>query len=51
LKPGTWGLFETIEGFVKATYVGRSLWVDEPRGLLTVDNFVEVSMKKGILNI
>jgi hypothetical protein len=44
LKPGTWGLFETIEGFEKPTYVSRGLRVDETRGLLAVDNFVEVTM-------
>jgi hypothetical protein len=51
LKPGTRGLFETIEGFVKSTYVSRSLGVNETGGLLAVDNFVEMTMKKGVFDI
>lgn len=36
LKPGPWGLFETIEGFLEFTNILRMMCINIPRGLYHV---------------
>ena len=51
LKPGPWGLFETIEGFLEFTNILRMMCINIPRGLYHVYLLLKYTMKKGILNI
>jgi hypothetical protein len=36
---------------VEATDIGGMLRVDETRGLLTIDNLIEMTMEEGIFNV
>jgi hypothetical protein len=51
LEPSTRSLFKTIKRFVKKTDMIRSGGVLKTRGLLTIDSFSKMTMKKNIFNI
>jgi hypothetical protein len=51
LKPSPRGLFETVEGFEETTNVSGTRGVDEPRGLLAVDFFGKIAVKKGVFDV
>jgi hypothetical protein len=51
LVPRTRGLLQTIEGLVQTTDMIRMRLVNETRGLLVIHHFLEIAMKKGILDI
>ena len=51
MKPSTGSLFKAIERFEKTAYVIRVLSVDEAGGLLTVDDFVKMTVKESVFNV
>lgn len=51
LKPSPRGLFETIEGFEETTNVIGTRGIDEPRGLLAVNFFRKIAVKKGVFDV
>jgi hypothetical protein len=51
LVPRTTCLFQTIEGLVQTTYMIRTSRVNKTWGLLTIYHFLEIAMKKSILDI
>ena len=50
-KPFPRSLFEAIERFMETTNVIREYWILETMGLLHIDCFLKVSMKKSIRDI
>jgi hypothetical protein len=51
LKSSPRGLFETVEVFEETTNISGTRGIDEPRGLLAVDFFGNIAMKKGIFDV
>jgi hypothetical protein len=51
LVPCARGLLQTIEGLVQTTDTIRTRLVTETRGLLAIHHFLDIAMKKGILDI
>ena len=50
-KPGTWGLFQSVEGAAEATHMIRGSECLEARRLLKINLFIERAMKKDIFDI
>jgi hypothetical protein len=51
LKPCAWRLFKAIEGFEKTTNMSWILRINEAGRLLAIDNFIEMTVKEGVLNV
>jgi hypothetical protein len=49
--PGTWCLFESIEGFGELAMIGWILGINKPRGLLHIDLLLNNTIKEHVLNI
>jgi hypothetical protein len=44
-------LFKVIEGFEKTTNMSWILRINEAGRLLAMDNFIEMTVKEGVLNV
>ena len=51
LKPSSWGLFKTVERFLKKTYMSWKGWIFKTQRLLAVDSFLKGTMEESIFNI
>ena len=51
LVPRPWSLLQTIQRVLQQTDMVRVSRVDEARGLLTVDDLLQASMKECILHV
>jgi hypothetical protein len=51
MKPSVRCLFEAIKGSMQSTHMRGASGINKTRGLLTIHCFLNMSMKKGILDI
>ena len=50
-KPSSWGLFKTVERFLKKTYMSWKGWIFKTQRLLAIDSFLKGTMEESIFNI